>query len=128
VGLVKLAGVTHCPKGHDLTLPNAVRWFKSRTKDHGECRTCANERNRKRLNNVVGAFKTCQGCGKPKPETGWRFCSHACHKASGEIQRDPSVDNTLRILSLGKKLETAMPWERDGIKAQIAELMQGAAE
>jgi hypothetical protein len=53
---------------------------------------------------------------------GRRYCL-ACRKRT-EIKRAPPIDHTLRILTLRRWRETAMPWDLDSIDRELAVLVR----
>jgi len=118
-------GKTHCQRGHDLTLPNAIGFDSNSSKRF--CRLCRNMRKLASLKRAAERQRKCQGCGTVVTHgKKWRFCSTACEakiRRRNEEELASKASHVDAVLSLYDQLHRAATWwERDDIKKQIADL------
>ncbi len=114
---------THCHRGHDLAVPDAIGFDSNSGKRF--CRLCRNLRKRQSLERQRVREKACGHCGARIPiERKWRFCSSSCeeqHRQRNDLtMRQEDATYTLELLALYDRLDrAATSWERADIKALI---------
>lgn len=118
-----------CIRGHDLSDPGVVAEYGSSR----HCKICRQERDRNykaKLRAKRPMFDTCAKCGESKTRTTDRFCSHRCRLTYNPgTPREFVPSNAVQecALDLFRRSESAMPWDREQLKAKARALLEGRA-
>lgn len=118
------ANDTHCHRGHDLRLPNAIGQDNNSAKRF--CRLCRNLRKLASLERQRQRPRMCPTCKAAITHSGtWRYCSTQCERvgrsrSAATVTREDHA-RTAKMLALYDELERARSWERAEVRARIAE-------
>jgi hypothetical protein len=124
-----IAGMTHCKRGHDLRLPDAIAFDRSANKR--QCAVCLKARNSakyeaKRKRDAMKGYRTmhrsCTACGMLYGKPSANHKCWLCKKVKTVALPDTARADMILALQLEK--ERAMtPWGRAEVQARMDALL-----